>query len=99
TFATLKAYRAGQLTPVEVFLKKHNADGDYFELKNLPAHRLSEIFVVTIGDKDVIFTALSYGYLVKRRSNDEKLKTLCCALYDYAMAAEAYFESPYCGAY
>ncbi|MBQ6181263.1 MAG: hypothetical protein IJK31_06195 [Ruminococcus sp.] len=54
---------------------------------------MSEAFVVETGDKTILNTALCYGYLVKLRSDDSNLRTLVCALYDYAMAPEAFYDT------
>ena len=80
----------GELITVGTLNKKHNADGDYFEVANIPAHELADVFVLKIGTETIMISPISYGYLVKTKSSDETLKTLCCAFYDYAKAAEAY---------
>ena len=53
TYAALKMWKNGVLKLGENLIKKHNDDGDYFEVRNIPAHRLSELFVVEIGDKTI----------------------------------------------
>ncbi|MBR3268852.1 MAG: leucine-rich repeat domain-containing protein [Oscillospiraceae bacterium] len=67
-------------------------EGNYYYIRNIPAHLLGKPETLVIGDtRYENLSALSYGYAVMNGgSSNPKLKTLVNALYAYAKAAEAY---------
>ena len=73
---------------------KSNSYGNYFEIPNVAANNITDVYYMTIGDneKKIICNPLMYGYLAKTKSTDTKLQALCCALYDYAQAADTYID-------
>ena len=65
----------------------------YFEIPNISADKLSEEFVLVIGDDELEFSALSYSALALKKTTDQNLWNLSKALCVYADAAKAYKES------
>ena len=65
----------------------------YFEIPNISADKLSEEFVLVIGDDELEFSALSYSVLALKKTTDQNLWNLSKALCVYADAAKAYKES------
>jgi len=65
----------------------------YFEIPNISADKLSEEFVLVIGDDELEFSALSYSTLALKKTTDQNLWNLSKALCVYADAAKAYKES------
>ena len=65
----------------------------YFEISNISADKLSEEFVLVIGDDELEFSALSYSTLALKKTTDQNLWNLSKALCVYADAAKAYKES------
>ena len=65
----------------------------YFEIPNISADKLSEKFVLVIGDDELEFSTLSYSVLALKKTADQNLWNLSKALCVYADAAKAYKES------
>ena len=73
-----------------------NNTNKYYELSNIPAHKLGEKHKVTIDGTDYEFSPLSYVYRVL--DNEEAapvLTEMARATYIYAKAAEAYLIKAY----
>ena len=70
---------------------KINKKGQYYELADIPAHRLSSLHTITIDGKEYEFSPLSYSYrAVNNPKASPALVDLANAIYIYAMAANAY---------
>ncbi|MBP3267638.1 MAG: hypothetical protein J6M07_04855, partial [Ruminococcus sp.] len=65
----------------------------YFEIANISADKLSEEFVLVIGEDELEFSALSYSVLALKKTTDKDLWDLSKALCVYADAAKAYKAS------
>ena len=66
-------------------------NGKYYELKisDIPAHKLSQMFEIKIGELTLNYGAFSYGCSAMNTSKDS-LKNAVKALYAYSIAADAY---------
>ncbi len=69
-----------------------NGGKSYFEIPNISADKLSEEFVLVIGNDELEFSALSYSVLALTKTTDQQLWDLSKALCVYADAAKAYKE-------
>ena len=71
-------------------------NGQYYELADIPAHKLCENHTVTIDGIDYKFSPMSYVYRVLNNENaSNKLTEMAKATYIYAKAAEAYLGMTY----
>ena len=75
-----------------VLTAKENKNGKYFEIPDVAAHTLSKDFTITIGDKNVTFSAISYVQRIIENKNSN-LDNLSKALYNYSKAANEYKQS------
>ena len=61
-------------------------------IRGIKANELEKDFTVTFADNSVTYNVMTYCYNVLNDSTvGENLKNVCCALYRYAEAANAYF--------
>lgn len=68
----------------------------YYELSNIPAHKLCDKHKVTIDGVEYEFSPMSYVYRVLNNANaSQKLVEMAKATYIYAKAAEAYLFRKY----
>lgn len=75
---------------VEGSIKKGNLY--YLDSEGIPAHKLGDELVTTVGDITIKYSPLSYAYNVLSRDGyDESLTSLIRAMYLYYQAAQDYF--------
>ncbi|MBR3988219.1 MAG: hypothetical protein IKK10_02835 [Clostridia bacterium] len=68
-------------------------DGYYtVEVNDIPAHKLDDLYTVTVGDFTLNYGVFSYGNLVLKSNLPDSLKNVIKALYEYNQAATAYKE-------
>lgn len=91
TTATLTHILHDLTTKQKELTLKGNASNPYFEISDIPAQQLTDTYLLTIGDEELVFMPMNYGYLAMTQTTDDALQTLCCALFDYTMAANDYF--------
>ena len=87
-----------------VLIDTHKADSytkngrKYYEISNIPAHRLCDEHTITIDGIDYKFSPMSYVYRVLdnvKYKEEDNITKIAKAAYVYAKAAEAYLIKPY----
>ena len=67
-------------------------NGSYYEFKmpNLYAQDLDEMYVLSIGDTSLTYSAFTFGYVVTNSEGNEELKDVVNAMYEFNVQAEIY---------
>ena len=67
--------------------------GKFYEISNIPAHKLMDWHTLTIGGKDYQFSPMSYVYRVLNNNTaSQNLKNVAWATFLYANAANGYIQ-------